>query len=42
VFNGLAPSVLTVLQLAREEALVWTMAGAKGLSLLQAVGTVGV
>jgi hypothetical protein len=42
VFNGAAPSVPTALQVAREEALLWTMAGAKGLSLLQAVGTLGV
>jgi hypothetical protein len=42
LFDGLAPSVPTALHLAREEALMWTMAGAKGLSLLQAVGTVGV
>jgi hypothetical protein len=41
VFNDSAPSVPTALQMAREEALLWTVAGAKGLSLLQAVGTPG-
>jgi hypothetical protein len=41
VFNGLTSSVPTAFQMAREEALLWTMAGAKGLSLLQAVGTPG-
>jgi hypothetical protein len=39
MFNGVAPSVTAVLEMAKEEALLWTMAGAKGLSLLQAVGT---
>jgi hypothetical protein len=38
VFNGLSPSVSAALLAAREEALSWTMAGAKGLSFLQAVG----
>jgi hypothetical protein len=42
VFNGRAPSVPTALQMAREEALLWTVAGAKGLSLLQAMGAPGV
>jgi hypothetical protein len=42
VFNDVSPSVLAVLQMAREEALLWTVAGAKGLSMLQAVGAVGV
>jgi hypothetical protein len=41
VFNGAAPSVPTALQVASEEALLWTVAGAKGLSLLQAAGTQG-
>jgi hypothetical protein len=41
VFNGSAPSVPTALQMAREEALLWTVTGAKGMSLLQAVGTSG-
>jgi hypothetical protein len=36
VFNGAVPSVPTALQVAREEALLWTVARAKGLSLLQA------
>jgi hypothetical protein len=34
VFNGLKPSVPTTLQMAREEALVWTVAEAKRLSLI--------
>jgi hypothetical protein len=34
VFDGLRPSVVVALQLARDEALVWSMAGAKGLSSL--------
>jgi hypothetical protein len=42
VFNGVDPSVPVVLEMVREEALLWTMAEAKGLSMLQAVGTVGV
>jgi hypothetical protein len=41
VFNGLASSVPTSLQMARVEALLWTVVGGKGLSLLQAVGTPG-
>jgi hypothetical protein len=41
VFNGSTPSVPTTLQMAREEALLWTVAGAKSMSLLQAVGTSG-
>jgi hypothetical protein len=36
VFNGAVPSVSTALQVAREEALMWTVARAKGLSLLRA------
>jgi hypothetical protein len=38
VFDGMVPSVSAALLVAREEALLWTMAGARGLSLLQAVG----
>jgi hypothetical protein len=38
VFNGAVPSVPAALLVAREEALLWSMAGAKGLSLLQAIG----
>jgi hypothetical protein len=37
LFQGASPSVAAVLQVAREEALMWTLAGAKGLSLLQAL-----
>jgi hypothetical protein len=39
VFDGTAPSVSAALLVAREEALLWTMARATGLSLLQAMGT---
>jgi hypothetical protein len=42
VFNGAASSVPAALLVAREEALMWSMAGAKGLSLLQAIGAPGV
>jgi hypothetical protein len=31
VFGGSPPSVVVALQLTRDEALLWTMAGAKGL-----------
>jgi hypothetical protein len=41
VFNGISPSVPAILEMAREEALLWTVAGAKGLSMLQAIGAVG-
>jgi hypothetical protein len=41
VFSGAAPSVPAALLVAKEEALLWTMARAKGLSLLQAIGTPG-
>jgi hypothetical protein len=41
VFDGLLPSVPAALQLARDEALMWTMAGAKGLSSLQSMAGVG-
>jgi hypothetical protein len=34
VFNGVVPNVQVALLVAREEALLWTMAGAKGMSLL--------
>jgi hypothetical protein len=34
VFNGVPPRVSRVLGMARDEAWVWCMAGAKGLSLL--------
>jgi hypothetical protein len=37
LFQRASPSVAVVLQVAREEALLWTLAGAKGLSLLQAL-----
>jgi hypothetical protein len=41
VFNGISPSVPAILEMVREEALLWTVAGAKGLSMLQAIGAVG-
>jgi hypothetical protein len=34
VFGGSPPSAAVDLQVARDEALLWTMAGAKGLSSL--------
>jgi hypothetical protein len=37
LFHGASPSVAAVLQVAREEALLWTLTGVKGLSLLQAL-----
>jgi hypothetical protein len=40
-FQGASPSVAAVLQVAREEALLWTWAGAMGLSLLHALRTLG-
>jgi hypothetical protein len=41
VFDGSPPSVAVTLQLARDEALLWTMDGAKGLSSLQSMAGVG-
>ena len=38
VFNGATPRLDTVLLLAKEEAELWCLAGAKGLSLLTARG----
>jgi hypothetical protein len=40
VFNGASPSVSLVLNLARGEAHWWSIAGAKGISLLSAGGSV--
>jgi hypothetical protein len=37
VFYGLAPCVATALMAAREEALLWLVAGARGMSLLHAI-----
>jgi hypothetical protein len=37
VFDGLAPCVSAALLAAREDALLWTVAGARGMSLLQAL-----
>jgi hypothetical protein len=36
VFNGVAPKVDRALLLAREEAELWMLAGAKGLSVVVA------
>jgi hypothetical protein len=41
VFDGLAPCVAAALTAAREEALLWSVAGARGLSLLQAIAAPG-
>jgi hypothetical protein len=35
------PCVATTLQVARDEVLLWTVAGAKDLSFLQALGSPG-
>jgi hypothetical protein len=40
-FSGLQPSVEGALRMARDEALLWTVAGAKGLSMLQSVAVAG-
>ena len=40
VFNGAAPNINIVLALARDEAHCWSLAGAKGISLLTARGAV--
>jgi hypothetical protein len=42
VLNGATLSVTAALLVAKEEALLWSMAGARGLSLLHAIGTLGV
>jgi hypothetical protein len=39
VFRGLAPNVAACLLAAREEALLWTLVGARGLSFIQAIGS---
>jgi hypothetical protein len=39
VFHGSAPNVAATLLVAREEALLWTLAGARGLSFIQALGS---
>jgi hypothetical protein len=36
VFNGVSPRLSTALDMAREEAWAWCMAGARSLSLLTA------
>jgi hypothetical protein len=41
VFNGSSPSVVVAVRLAREEALLWSLAGAKGVSFLQAQSHMG-
>jgi hypothetical protein len=41
VFDGLAPCVSAALLAAREKALLWTVARARGLSLLQATAAPG-
>ncbi|KAF8779289.1 hypothetical protein HU200_002970 [Digitaria exilis] len=38
VFNGSSPCVEAVMVMIREEAQLWSMAGAKGLSLCHASG----
>jgi hypothetical protein len=41
VFDGLAPCMPFALWAAREEALLWSVAGARGMSLLQATAAPG-
>jgi hypothetical protein len=41
VFGGSPPRVAVALQVAHDETLLWTMAGAKGLSSLQFMAAVG-
>jgi hypothetical protein len=41
VFDGLAPCVSAALPAAREQALIWTVAGARCLSLLEATAAPG-
>jgi hypothetical protein len=41
VFSGLQPSVEGAFCMARDEALLWTVAGAKSLSMLQSVAVAG-
>jgi len=40
VFNGSSPSVAAAIALAFEEAHLWSLAGARGLSLLSIQGVV--
>ena len=40
VFNGATPTITTALTRAREEAHLWSLAGAKGLSLRAASATI--
>lgn len=40
VFHGTPPNLVVAVQLAREEVLLWSLAGAKGISFLQARGPV--
>jgi hypothetical protein len=42
VFDGLAPCVAAALRAGREEALLWSVAEARGMSLLQAIAVPGV
>jgi hypothetical protein len=35
VFDGCNPSLVTALRVAREEAVLWSLIGAKALSFLQ-------
>ena len=38
VFNGATPSIAAALVMAKDEAHLWSMSGAKGLSLLTTMG----
>jgi hypothetical protein len=39
--GGASPCVVVALQVVRDEALLWTMAGAKDLSFLHALASLG-
>lgn len=39
VFNGIAPCLVTALILVKEEAQLWKLAGATGISLPSAIGS---
>jgi hypothetical protein len=41
VFDGSSPSLVVVVRLAREEAIMWSLAGAKGVSFLHDQSRVG-
>jgi hypothetical protein len=40
--TGLPPSVANLLNMARDEAIIWTLAGAKGLASLSVRACLGI